>query len=87
MTVKVYLLQHSYEYEIYEDIKTEETKIIGIYSTEENAKMAKAHLRLKKGFNRFPDDCFYIDEYELDKNHWIEGFVTWNAESSEWVDE
>lgn len=27
--MKVYLLQHSYEYEIYEDIKPGETKIIG----------------------------------------------------------
>jgi len=35
--MKVYLLQHCYEYEIYEDIKAEETKIIGIYSSREKA--------------------------------------------------
>jgi len=33
--MKVYLLQHSYEYEINDDLKQEETKIIGIYSSRE----------------------------------------------------
>ena len=65
--MKVYLLQHSYEYEIHKDIRTEETKVIGIYSSEEKAKETREKFKSKKGFNRFPSECFYIDEYELDK--------------------
>jgi len=30
--MRVYLLQHSFEHEICEDVKTDETKIIGIYT-------------------------------------------------------
>jgi len=85
--MKVYLLQHSYEYEVYEDIKMKETKIIGIYSSEIKAKEAKALFMTKKGFNRFSEECFYIDEYELDQDHWTDGFVTWDSESNSWIDE
>ena len=85
--MKVYLLQHSYEYEVYEDIKKEETKIIGIYSSEIKAKEAKALFMTKKGFNRFSEERFYIDEYELDQDHWTDGFVTWDSESNSWIDE
>ena len=85
--MKVYLLQHSYGYEIHEDIKAEETKIIGIYNSEEKAKETRERFKTKKGFNRFPEDCFYIDEYELDKEQWAEGFVTWDGESGRWIEE
>lgn len=84
--MNVYLLQHSYEYEIYEDIKVEETKIIGIYSSEMKAKEAMALFLTKQGFNRFPKDCFYIDEYQLDQDHWVEGFITWDGESGTWIE-
>ena len=82
----VYLLQHSYEYEVYEDIKTEETKIIGIYNSEEKAQEVRENFKTKQGFNRFPDDCFYIDRYELDKDHWTDGFVTWDSENDTWIE-
>lgn len=85
--MKVYLLQHSYEYEIYEDIKTDETLIIGIYSSQEKAEAVKEQYKLKKGFKRFSEDCFYIDEYELDKDNWTEGFITWDSENNSWIDE
>ncbi|MBO0453183.1 DUF7336 domain-containing protein [Candidatus Enterococcus murrayae] len=84
--MKVYLLQHSYEYEIDQNIKIEETKIIGIYGTESKAKQVKKSFMTKKGFNRFPEDCFYIDEYEIDRDHWTEGFITWNGEKDEWIE-
>jgi hypothetical protein len=83
---KVYLLQHSYEMEISDDLKTEETKVIGIYSSHENAAKAKDKLKTVKGFNRFSDDCFYIDEYELDLDHWTGGFVTWDSSIDGWIE-
>lgn len=85
--MKVYLLQHSYEYEIYKDVKTDETKIIGIYSSKEKAEEVKKQFKIKQGFDRFPEDCFYIDAYELDKDNWIEGFVTWDSETDSWIEE
>ena len=47
----------------------------------------KQQYKEKKGFNRFPDDSFYIDEYELDKDNWTEGFVTWDNESDTWIED
>ena len=67
--MKVYLLQHSYEYEVYEDIKTDETLVIGIYSSQEKAEEVKERFKVKKGFDRHSEDCFYIDEYQLDQDH------------------
>jgi len=68
---KAYLLQHSYE----DDDGCEETKIIGIFSTEEKAKEVAQVYRTIEGFSRYPD-CFFIDAYELDKQFWTEGFIT-----------
>lgn len=76
---KVYLLKHSYEYEVEEDLKVKETKIIGIYSSYERYKS-------QKGFNRFPIESFYIDEYELDQDKWREGFITWDSSSQSWIE-
>ena len=84
--VKAYLLQHSYEKEIGEDLKVDETKIIGIYSSYENAERVKEKFKSIKGFNRFSQDCFYIDEYNLDQDNWTDGFVTWDAAESSWIE-
>lgn len=65
---KVYLLQHSYEQN---DI--EETKIIGIFSSKEKALEVIERYKILSGFKEYPND-FYIDEYQIDKNHWEEGF-------------
>jgi hypothetical protein len=64
----------------------EDTKLIGTYSSKENARAAIDRLKLQPGFCDYPrlidplvDDegsGFYLDEYELDKDHWREGFVT-----------
>lgn len=75
--MKVYLLQHSYEYEIFEDIKTNETLIIGIYNSQQKIEEVKERYKFKKGFNRYPDGCFYISEYILNEDHWTKGFITW----------
>lgn len=67
----VYLLQHSYEID-----ECEETKIIGIYTSREKALETIEKYKTIPGFKNY-SDCFYIDKYELDKNHWEEGFVKW----------
>ncbi|MGG5372413.1 hypothetical protein IGI67_004085 [Enterococcus sp. AZ196] len=25
-------------------------------------------------------------EYEIDRDHWTEGFITWNGEKDEWIE-
>lgn len=82
---KVYLLQHCYEYEVVEDISKENIKIIGIYSSRERAEQAIERYKLKEGFNRFPVDCFYIDGYELDQDHWKDGFITYDGSTGDWI--
>jgi hypothetical protein len=67
--VKVYILQHSYEIG-----DCTETKMIGIYSSGHVAELAIERLRSLPGFASKPDD-FYIDEYQVDQDHWTEGFV------------
>ena len=73
MNDKVYVLQHSYEYGDCNEFS--ETKFIGVYSSENMAKVAINKLIVKPGFKNYPVDCFYIDEYELDKSNWVEGFI------------
>jgi hypothetical protein len=51
-----------------------DTKLIGVYSSEREAKLAIDRLRRQKGFIDFPNG-FSVDQYELDRDHWTEGFV------------
>ena len=67
----VFILNHCYENEDGYD----EIKFIGVYSTEEKAKGAIERLKTIEGFRDHPVDCFYIDKYEIDKDHWTNGFV------------
>lgn len=67
---KVFLLQHSYEIDGFD-----ETKTIGIYSTRAKAESIIAKYINLVGFKDYPEDCFYIGEYEIDKNHWEDGFI------------
>lgn len=77
--MNVYLLQHSYEIGEFEEIKT-----IGIYSSEEKAKIVMEQYKILPGFNRYPFDSFNIDKYLIDEDNWKEGFITWDeANSSE----
>ena len=69
---KVYLLIHSYSCDEYD-----ETKILGVYATRENANDAIKRYRDLDGFREYPKECFYISEYILDKDmNWNEGFVS-----------
>jgi homoserine kinase type II len=67
----VFILQHVRQ----DGPDDEDEKIIGIYSTKENAEKTIEKYKKKDlpGFKDYPDS-FYIDEYELDKDHWTEGF-------------
>ena len=65
---RCYLLQH-------ERPDTFDVKVIGIYSSATEARGAIERLRQQPGFRDHPSG-FSIDDYELDKDHWVDGFVT-----------
>jgi hypothetical protein len=66
----VYVLQHSYELD-----GCDETKLIGVYSSTTSADAARERLRRQAGFRDHADD-FTVDAYDLDADHWMEGFKT-----------
>lgn len=68
----VFILQHSYDYG--ENLEYQETKFLGVFSTEQEAQKAIEHYKTLDGFKDYPDD-FYVDKYEVDKRHWTEGFI------------
>lgn len=49
-------------------------KLIGAYCSEEDAKMAIRRLSAKPGFVLAPEG-FHYDKYEINRDHWTEGFV------------
>lgn len=67
----VYVVQHVH---IINDDE-EDVKMIGVYSTEQLAWEAVVRLRLQPGFCDVPEG-FYVSRYELNQDHWTEGFVT-----------
>ena len=67
----VYVLQHVHSLGDGE----EDVKLIGVYSSREHAQAAIARLRQAPGFSDAPAG-FYIDEYQVDKDQWIEGYAT-----------
>ena len=70
MSDKVQLLWFEQQREDGEDTEL----LIGIYRTERDANEAVERLRSKAGFVDFPDG-FKIVSYELNMDHWTEGFV------------
>jgi hypothetical protein len=64
--MKVYVLQH-------ENPKTENVKLIGIYSSKSGAKAAIVRLGKQLGFSKAKKG-FTIDKYEIDEDHWTEGY-------------
>jgi len=66
----VFVVHH--EYQRYDD--RDETKLIGVYSTEAKAKLAIERLRALPGFSEWPDG-FSVDCYPVDVDHWIQGLV------------
>lgn len=55
--------------------RDDEEKLIGVYRTEADARAAIARLRDKPGFSETPEG-FQIETYKLNKDHWIEGYVS-----------
>lgn len=68
---KVYLLMHSYVQD--ESDFEDHSKIVGIYSSRENAQLAIERMQSLPGFSDYPEG-FSIDPYKLDEDHWTEGF-------------
>jgi hypothetical protein len=64
----------------------DDVKMIGVYATREDAIQAAWRLASQPGFCDFPsvvdpsvtDDTrgFYVEEYEIGKDHWQEGYAT-----------
>lgn len=67
--MKVYLLEHSYELDEHDEIRT-----LGIYSSKEKAEEAILYYKKLPGFKDLLDR-FNIDEYEVNKMCWSEGFI------------
>lgn len=68
--MKVYFLEHSYELNEHDVIRA-----LGIYSTKEKAEKAMENYKKLPRFKDFLDG-FNIDEYEINKKCWSEGFFT-----------
>ena len=68
---KVYYLYHV----LYEDTDDEVAKIIGIYSSYKKAELAMERMKNKPGFINFPDN-FQIIEDVLNRDGWVDGFVS-----------
>jgi hypothetical protein len=58
----------------YEDTDDEDVKIVGIYSSPKQAKLALERVKNKPGFIDYPDD-FKIFASVLNRDGWCEGFV------------
>ena len=69
MKTPLYLLWHTYE----KESGVEESKLIGVYSSEARAKEALEQVRVQPGFRDHPEG-FEIYEDELDMTDWREGF-------------
>ena len=67
----VFLVSHLHDF----GDDREEVKIIGVYETEADAHAAVARLEDKPGFcDRI--EGFHVTEYEVNKDHWQDGYVT-----------
>lgn len=69
--MNVYVLHHIHTFEDGE----EDVKLIGVYSTKEEAEKAIKRVEAQSGFCDAPEG-FHISRYTLDKDHWTEGYVT-----------
>jgi homoserine kinase type II len=60
----VFVVHHVHEF----DDDREDVKLIGIYSSRENAEAAVARLRSQPGFRDLPQG-FSVEAYEVDRDH------------------
>lgn len=73
----VFILWHVHEMESGE----QDSKLIGVYSTRQLAEAACVRSRQLPGFRDLPN-TFVIDDYEVDADHWIEGYATVHPKQS-----
>jgi hypothetical protein len=69
MSSQIFILTHAHEL----PDEQEDVKLIGVYSTREQAESAQARAGQRRGFMDHPDG-FLIQAYELDRDDWEEGF-------------
>jgi hypothetical protein len=69
---RVYVVQHVHAAPNGE----EDVKLIGVYASEQAAAAAVTRLTIRPGFCDHPDG-FHVSPYEIDKDHWVEGFISW----------
>jgi hypothetical protein len=69
----VFVLHHVRADDEYGD----DAKLIGVYRSEESARAAISRLSDQPGF-RDHVAGFEIGPYPLDKDHWEEGFISWD---------
>jgi hypothetical protein len=69
----VYVLQHVHATPDGE----EDVKFIGVYVTDADVQAAVSRLSQQPGFREHPEG-FHISRYELNKDHWTEGFIGWD---------
>ena len=55
-------------------VHDDDEKLIGVYATNADAVAAKERLKQKPGFLNTPEG-FQIEEYQLNQDHWTEGYV------------
>jgi homoserine kinase type II len=48
--------------------------LIGVYSSEEEAKAAIERVKNERGFVEFQEG-FQVHSYEINRDHWTEGFI------------
>jgi homoserine kinase type II len=70
MDNNVFLLWHVYE----ESGADDDENLLGVYSTEENAKKNIEKWKSVEKFHKHPDG-FMVCKYILDEDEWKEGFV------------
>lgn len=58
------------------DDDEDDTKLLGVYRTEERARRRIAEARTEPGFVADPD-CFWVEVHTLDADLWVGGFFTY----------
>lgn len=75
----VYVMHHVHASQ---DGEEEDVKLIGVYDTQSEADAAVARLRSLPGFCDHPEG-FEVTPYELNQDHWTEGFISWKEAAEE----
>jgi hypothetical protein len=59
----------------------EDAKLIGVYSTAEDAEAARQRVLPQPGFRDLPEG-FQVSRYTVGEDHWTEGYVTMTHEDA-----